>query len=188
MGTGKSTIGKWIQDETAKGRKIPEVAGKTGTTNDCFDAWFAGYTPDVTLVINIGYDQNRSLGPKMTGGKVVGPIWTAMMDRILKTRSDWKMQFTVPSGVVVRDMCSRSGRLVSSNCYNSGDDVFKNVAFKKGSEPTGNCPYHGGGSQRSAPSPADPESQYDMQQYQQPGYQQQYYQQVTPQASYYGYQ
>jgi penicillin-binding protein 1A len=199
QGTAKSTIGNWIVEENKKGRKIPEMAGKTGTTNDCFDAWYVGYTPDVTLAINIGFDQQRSLGPKMTGGKVVGPIYVAMMDRILKTRTDWQMKFTPPSGIVFRDICSKSGKLVTSGCYSSGQNVFKNAAFKTGTEPEGGCPFHGGGRTASYEQASeDPEAQYQMQspqqfqpqQYQQtqPASQQQYYQQVQPQASYYGYQ
>ena len=46
MGTGKTTIGKWIKEQTAKGRQLPEIGGKTGTTNNCYVAWFSGYTPD----------------------------------------------------------------------------------------------------------------------------------------------
>ena len=197
QGTGKSTIGKWIEEANSKGRKMPEMGGKTGTTNDCYDAWFSGLTPDLTLIINVGYDQQRSLGPKMTGGKVVGPIWVSIMDRILKTRNDWQMKFTVPSGVTFRDICSRSGQLLTSSCYSSGDDVFKNAAFKTGTEPNSSCSFHGG--RRSAQSErpaADPESQYQMQSApyqqrqnpQQQQYQQQYYQQVQPQSGYYGYQ
>ncbi len=198
QGTAKSTVGKWVIEENEKGNKLPEMGGKTGTTNDCFDAWYCGITPDLSLVINIGYDQQRSMGPKMTGGVVVGPIWVAMMERILETRSDWQMKFTVPSGVAIRDTCSRSGQLVTSACYASGENVFKNAAFKTGTEPKSGCSFHGGRAiSGSAPkeNAADPEAQYQMQeqpqqqrQQQQPAYQQQYYQQVQPQASYYGYQ
>jgi membrane carboxypeptidase/penicillin-binding protein len=132
----------------------------------------------------------------MTGGKVCGPIWVAMMDRILKSRNDWQMKFTVPSGITFRDICSRSGELVTDYCAASGDDIFTNAAFKTGTEPTSTCSFHGGGGSRSnRQANVDPESQYDMQgtrqnmpgTQQQPSYQQ-YYQQVQPQNSYYGYQ
>jgi len=198
QGTAKSTIGAWIMEEKEKGRTLPEMAAKTGTTNDCFDAWVAGYTPELALVINIGQDQQRSLGPKMTGGKVVGPIWTDMMKRILKTRGDWQMKFTVPPEIGFRDICGKSGKLVTSSCYASGTNIYKNAAFKTGTEPQGSCPFHGGGRSVSSTydqaSNQDPESQYNMEQYpqnpaqqQQPS-QQQYYQQVQPQQYYYGYQ
>ncbi len=186
QGTAKSTIGKWIIEESGEGRKLPEMAGKTGTTNDCFDAWYCGYTPDLALVINVGYDQQRSMGPKMTGGVVVGPIWVAMMDRILKTRNDWQMKFAVPDGIEFRDICSKSGKRVTSACYASGQNVFKNAAFKTGTEPDQNCPFHGGGSYAAEqPTAADPESQYDMTQQGQSQYQQQYQQQQYQQPQYY---
>ena len=162
QGTAKNSIGKWLEDQKASGRKMPEMAGKTGTTNDCFNAWFCGFTPDVTLVINIGYDQPHSLGPKMTGGKVVGPIWTAIMDRVLKSRTDWQLKFSVPSGIAFRDICSRSGELVTGSCSASGDDIFKNAAFKSGTEPNSSCSFHGGRATRSEASVADPEAQYNM--------------------------
>lgn len=192
QGTAQSTIGKWAKDETAKGRKIPEMAGKTGTTNDNFNAWFAGFSPELTLVINIGHDQPRSLGPQMTGGKVVGPIWVAMMDRILKTRTEWQQEFTVPAGVTIRDICASSGDLVASGC----PKVYKNAGFKTGSEPTRTCSHHGGGRAVATSSAydADPEAQYDTQNQYPAQYNTQqhnapqYYRPVQPQQPYYGYQ
>lgn len=198
QGTAKSTVGSWVLEQNKKGRKLPEIAGKTGTTNDCYDAWFAGYTPDLALVINIGFDQPRSLGAKMTGGKVAGPIWVAMMDRILKTRNDWQMKFSVPSEIVFRDICSRSGQKATSSCYSSGSTVYKNAAFISGTEPNGSCSTHGGSSTATASTSMynqaandDPESQYQMQpQTQYPPQYQQYpgAQQQPQQGYYYGYQ
>ncbi len=142
LGTAKTTVGKWVEEQKAKGRKIPEIAGKTGTTNNCFVAWFVGYTPDLVLAIYVGYDQHRTMGPKMVGGKTVGPIWTAMMDRILQTRSEWKWVFDVPPGIVWADICSKSGKRPTDACYQSGSTVFTHTAFKAGSEPTGSCQDH----------------------------------------------
>ncbi|MCX7716821.1 MAG: PBP1A family penicillin-binding protein [Candidatus Sumerlaeaceae bacterium] len=142
MGTAKTTVGKWVAEQTAKGRKIPQVAGKTGTTNDCYVAWFVGFTPDLALGIYVGYDQHRTMGPKMVGGRTVGPIWVPMMDRILQTRDDWRLKFEAPNGLAYCDMCSKSGKLATSACYASGNSVFKNVAFKAGSEPKSSCTYH----------------------------------------------
>lgn len=144
IGTAKETIGKWMQEQTAKGRRMPEMAGKTGTTNDCVVAWFIGYTPDLVLGIYAGYDHMRSLGPKMTGSRVAGPIWAAAMDRILQTRTDWKPAFDVPPGIEFADMCSKSGELMTEACAASGDDVFPHAAFKQGTAPTRACSYHGG--------------------------------------------
>ncbi len=52
-----------------------DIAGKTGTTNDSNDAWFAGYATNVAAVAWVGYDQPRSLGDRETGGGLALPIW-----------------------------------------------------------------------------------------------------------------
>jgi penicillin-binding protein 1A len=61
-----------------------DVYGKTGTTNDSNDAWFAGFHPSLTAVVWIGYDQPRKLGDKETGGGLALPIWIELMQHALK--------------------------------------------------------------------------------------------------------
>ncbi len=61
-----------------------DIAGKTGTTNDSFDAWFAGYTPSLVGVAWMGFDQPRSLGVRETGGGAALPIWLDFMDEALE--------------------------------------------------------------------------------------------------------
>lgn len=51
------------------------VAGKSGTTNDNRDAWFAGFTPEMVIVVWVGFDQPLPLGEERTGGRVAGAIW-----------------------------------------------------------------------------------------------------------------
>ena len=63
QGTAIATVGKWAEEQKDKGRKLPELAAKTGTTNDCVDAWMVGITPDLALGVFIGCDKPRSLGP-----------------------------------------------------------------------------------------------------------------------------
>ncbi len=55
------------------------VAGKTGTTNDSRDAWFAGFTGDHTAVVWVGFDQPRTLGHREGGSRVALPIWLEAM-------------------------------------------------------------------------------------------------------------
>lgn len=62
----------------------PDLAGKTGTTNDSYDAWFAGYQYKVAGVAWIGYDQPRNLGSRETGGGLALPIWIGYMQKVLK--------------------------------------------------------------------------------------------------------
>jgi len=57
-----------------------DVAGKTGTTNDAVDGWFAGYAGDVVTVTWMGYDDNRSLGRHEFGATTALPIWAAYME------------------------------------------------------------------------------------------------------------
>lgn len=64
--------------------KRPDLSGKTGTTNDSIDAWFAGYQPHLVAVAWIGYDQPRNLGAKETGGGLALPIWIGYMQKALK--------------------------------------------------------------------------------------------------------
>jgi penicillin-binding protein 1A len=64
--------------------KRPDLFGKTGTTNDAVDAWFAGFQPSLTAVAWMGYDEPKSLGARETGGGVALPIWIDFMQRTLK--------------------------------------------------------------------------------------------------------
>ncbi|WP_306853418.1 penicillin-binding protein 1A [Cupriavidus necator] len=61
-----------------------DLAGKTGTTNDAVDAWFAGYTPNLVAIAWMGYDQPKSLGVRETGGGLALPIWVGYMGKVLK--------------------------------------------------------------------------------------------------------
>ena len=62
-----------------------DLYGKTGTTNDAHDAWFAGYTPTIAAVTWIGYDSPRKLGDRETGGGLSLPVWIQFMQQALKT-------------------------------------------------------------------------------------------------------
>jgi penicillin-binding protein 1A len=67
----------------AKRLKRSDVAGKTGTTNDLIDAWFAGFNPDIVTVTWMGYDQPKPLGKYETGARAALPIWIDYMEPIL---------------------------------------------------------------------------------------------------------
>jgi penicillin-binding protein 1A len=60
-----------------------DLAGKTGTTNDAVDAWFAGYQPGRVAVVWLGYDEPRSLGDRESGGGLALPVWIAYMRQAL---------------------------------------------------------------------------------------------------------
>ena len=61
--------------------KMPyPLAGKTGTTNDFTDAWFVGFSPNLTCGVWVGYDEKKSLGEKETGARAALPIWMQFMN------------------------------------------------------------------------------------------------------------
>ena len=64
--------------------KRPDIGGKTGTTNDSMDAWFAGYQPTLVAAVWMGYDTPRNLGARETGGGLSLPIWINYMRTALK--------------------------------------------------------------------------------------------------------
>ncbi|WP_158934196.1 penicillin-binding protein 1A [Burkholderia sp. S171] len=78
--------------------KRTDIAGKTGTTNDSHDAWFAGYQHSLVAIAWIGYDAPRSLGDKETGGGLALPVWMDYMSRALRDVPEFKS--TMPPDVV----------------------------------------------------------------------------------------
>ena len=78
--------------------KRPDLYGKTGTTNDSIDAWFAGFQPTLAAVTWIGYDTPRNLGSRETGGGLSLPVWINFMETALKGVP--VAQLTPPEGVV----------------------------------------------------------------------------------------
>jgi penicillin-binding protein 1A len=64
--------------------KRADLAGKTGTTNDHVDAWFAGFQSSMVGIAWIGFDQPKKMGSQETGGVAALPIWIAYMQRALK--------------------------------------------------------------------------------------------------------
>jgi penicillin-binding protein 1A len=78
--------------------KRNDIYGKTGTTNDSMDAWFAGYHPTLTAVTWIGYDTPRKLGDRETGGGLSLPVWISYMQNALKNTPITPL--SVPAGVV----------------------------------------------------------------------------------------
>ncbi len=75
------------------------VAGKTGTSQDFHDAWFAGFSPSLLTVVWVGFDNPQTLGEKEDGDTVAGPIWNRYMKAALADRP--KVEFRVPDGVAV---------------------------------------------------------------------------------------
>ncbi len=83
----------------AKARELGrnDLAGKTGTTNNQMDAWFAGFNPTQVAVAWMGFDQPRSLGGQETGGHAALPMWIQYMSQALQGVPD--QPYTVPEGI-----------------------------------------------------------------------------------------
>jgi penicillin-binding protein 1A len=105
------------------------VAGKTGTTNNLFDAWFIGYSPQYITGTWVGFDDEAPLGKAETGSRAASPIWLGFMTRILENKP--LKVFEVPEGVVFTKIDAETGLLPIAE---SKETAF--VCFKEGTEPT----------------------------------------------------
>ena len=88
------------------------IAGKTGTTQDANDAWFVGTTPDLTVAVWMGFDNNTSLGERETGGGVAAPIFHNFMMAVMRGRPP--LQFPMPPGVTMATWNSGSGSVTDA--------------------------------------------------------------------------
>ena len=80
---------------------IAPVAGKTGTTNDFTDAWFVGYSPDITTGVWVGKDNHSSLGKQESGSRAALPIWIDFMKEAISRNKG--SRFKVPDSVKLVD-------------------------------------------------------------------------------------
>jgi penicillin-binding protein 1A len=104
------------------------VAGKTGTTNDERDAWFIGYTPDLTVGVYIGYDNPKPMGKKRTGGELAAPVVEDFMKLALKDKG--AIPFRVPRAIELIPINAVTGR---RSIF--GEEGVILEAFKPGDEP-----------------------------------------------------
>ena len=105
------------------------VAGKTGTTNDEKDAWFIGYTPDLTVGVYIGYDKPRHLARGATGGHLAAPIVKDFLKVALADKPG--VDFSPPSGIKLIRIDAKTG--LRPGPGGSGKVIIE--AFKPGSAP-----------------------------------------------------
>ncbi len=101
-----------------------DVAGKTGTTNDGRDSWFAGFSGDLLAVSWIGYDNND--GTHLTGGSGALKVWAHFMARSSKRSLSYRM----PDGIETSWINNVSGRLTGEGCPNA-----RMLPFIAGSQP-----------------------------------------------------
>ncbi|SHJ12378.1 transglycosylase domain-containing protein [Lutispora thermophila] len=108
------------------------VAGKTGTTSDMKDAWFAGYTPYYTAVVWMGHDEPKAMN--FTGGSYPAKLWKAVMQEVHKDLK--RKEFEKPDGLVAVNICTESGKRPSELCaLDPRGATIRSELFIKGTEP-----------------------------------------------------
>jgi penicillin-binding protein 1A len=120
------------------------AAGKTGTTNDHTDIWFAGFTPDLVGVVWFGFDRPRRIMNNAAGGRFAAPVWGRFMralytgaEPMLETPQPW----TWPDGIVAVNVDAETGRRANEWCPANVVTEY----FMAGTEPSEACsPYRGG--------------------------------------------
>src|SRR5207237_10066109 len=119
-----------LNEGTAAGARAAgftlDAAGKTGTTNDLRDAWFAGFTPELLTVVWVGFDDNQPVG--LSGARAALPIWTQFMKGALAGRAS--VGFDVPAGITFMDIDADTGKLATPRC-----PKVISEAFLSGTEP-----------------------------------------------------
>jgi penicillin-binding protein 1A len=84
-----------------------ELAGKTGTTNNNIDGWFAGYSPTIETVVWFGNDDNTPMHKSETGGKIAGPAFSMYYEKVLKLYPQIQRKFEAPEGILEVDFNGR---------------------------------------------------------------------------------
>ena len=154
-GSGRSVRDSWRGNVADT---LP-VAGKTGTTNDGTDVWFAGFTPDLLAVVWFGFDRPRSIVPNAAGGTYAAPVWADFVRPIYfgsqdgdgeavatsetpsprrPIPSDWSR----PEGLATAVIDAGSGKLFSEWCP---VESMREEIYLPGTEPTELCDLHAPG-------------------------------------------
>ena len=123
-----------------------DLAGKTGTTNDQYDAWFSGFSPDLVATAWIGFDEFRPLGRRETGASAALPMWIAYMREAL----EGTQERSVPPPRGHLDGADRSGHRGSGRCIARRGGVRElskgaGAVETRGTRIRGGIGSHGGG-------------------------------------------
>ena len=118
--------------------RLTECAGKTGTTQNDYDRWFVGYTPELICGVWCGYEYPQPL----EGKNLCTGIWNRVMHSVV-SQTGGKTRFDVPSDVVQMSYCKDSGHLIDDACLFDPRGSRSEVGwFVKGNEPQGVCARH----------------------------------------------
>ncbi len=100
-----------------------DLAGKTGTSNDRRDTWFGGFNADLVATVWVGFDQERSLGPREEGSRTALPIWIDFMREAL--RGQPPAPLPRPPDIVTALISADSGLLAPAGAADSLFEVFR---------------------------------------------------------------
>jgi penicillin-binding protein 1A len=144
-GTASGTVGSQVN--------FP-AAGKTGTTNDGFDVWFIGFTPELVTGVWMGFDQPKKIAPNAQGGRLAAPAWTMMMNEVY-ARRPIPAAWARPADLVVAEIDTSSGGLATPFCPREYRAV---ESYAPGTAPVAYCPIHSQllGVPGMTPTPAQP--------------------------------
>ncbi|MCB1225350.1 MAG: hypothetical protein KDK99_06030, partial [Verrucomicrobiales bacterium] len=121
--------------------------GKTGTTNDYRDAWFAGYTARLTAAVWVGFDQSRPIVDEGYGSRLALPVWADVMQSAINLGYTGKPPADRVPMTQVR-LCRQSGLLGEPGCEAAGAEYEAEMPYEL--VPQGFCTLHGEGQQRSS--------------------------------------
>jgi penicillin-binding protein 1A len=115
-----------IRQGTGRGAMVlnrKDLAGKTGTTNDQRDAWFAGFNRNIVTIAWVGFDNPRPLGDRETGARAALPMWIDYMRTALAEREE--MPLIQPPGIVTVRIDTRTGELANADSPEAMFEYFR---------------------------------------------------------------
>lgn len=136
------------------------VAGKTGTTNDGSDVWFAGFTPDLLAVVWMGFDMRTEILPNAAGGAYAAPTWADFVRPLYFGTSGYEdidtgefiegeaplrpvpADWVRPPGLTTRTIDAETGKLATEWCP---PELLRDEIYLPGTEPTEACDVHAPG-------------------------------------------
>ena len=137
------------------------VAGKTGTTNESRDAWFVGFTPDIVAGCYVGYDSPESLGRRVYGGTLCGPVFNQFIEAVAERFGT--PSFEVPKGGTHVAISRTTGEMITGDPALHEGSVAREF-FRFGTEPQlGDLRVIDGGFAMAADlAPYDPDAEEDL--------------------------
>ncbi len=101
----------------------PDLAGKTGTSNDRRDAWFSGFNGDIVATAWVGFDQDRSLGAGEEGSRTALPIWKYFMQKALAEAPD--AYIPRPPGIITARIVPETGLVAPAGYAGAIFEIFR---------------------------------------------------------------